>query len=53
MVLLIAKDSPNRELTFIEKLDERLGLLGQHPQLGRLPRYMKLREYGCRVLIVE
>jgi addiction module RelE/StbE family toxin len=49
----IAQDSPNRALSFAEKLDERIGLLGQHPLLGRIPRHPKLREYGYRVLIIE
>ena len=49
----IAQDSPNRALSFIEKLDKRIGLLEQHPLLGRVPRHPKLREYGYRVLIVE
>jgi toxin ParE1/3/4 len=49
----IAQDSPNRALSFVEKLDKRIGLLEQHPLLGRMPRHPKLREYGYRVLIVE
>jgi addiction module RelE/StbE family toxin len=49
----IAQDSPNRALSFVEKLDERIGLLEQHPLLGRIPRHPKLREYGYRVLIIE
>jgi toxin ParE1/3/4 len=49
----IAQDSPNRALSFVDKLDERVGLLEQHPSLGRVPRHPKLREYGYRVLIVE
>jgi len=49
----IAKDSPNRALSFLEKLDKRIGLLEQHPLLGRTPRHPKLREYGYRVLSVE
>lgn len=49
----IAKDSPKRALTFVERLDRRIGLLEQHPHLGRVPRHPKLREYGYRVLIVE
>lgn len=49
----IAQDSPSRALSFIEKLDERIVLLEQHPLLGRIPRHPKLREYGYRVLIVE
>jgi toxin ParE1/3/4 len=49
----IAQDSPNRALSFVEKLDRRIGLLEQHPLLGRIPRHPKLREYGYRVLIVE
>lgn len=49
----IAQDSPNRALSFVEKLDKRIGLLEHHPLLGRMPRHPKLREYGYRVLIVE
>jgi toxin ParE1/3/4 len=49
----IAKDSPNRALAFIEKLDRRIGSLEQQPLLGRIPRHSQLREYGYRVLIIE
>ena len=49
----IAKDSPSRAVSFVEKLDKRIGLLEQHPLLGRVPRHPKLREYGYRVLIID
>ena len=49
----IAKDSPVRALTFVEKLDKRIGALSQSPQLGRIPRNQKLKEYGYRVLILD
>ena len=49
----IARDSPNRALSFVDKLDKRIGLLEQHPLLGRIPRHPKLRAYGYRVLIVD
>ena len=49
----IAQDSPNRALSYLGKLDKRIGLLEQHPELGRVPRHPKFREYGYRVLIVE
>jgi len=49
----IAKDSPNRALAFIEKLDKRIGSLKQQPLLGRIPRHQKLSEFRYRVLIVE
>lgn len=49
----IAQDSPPRALTFVEKLDKRIGRLEQLPLMGRIPRHPKLREYGYRVLIVE
>ncbi|MEX2088460.1 MAG: type II toxin-antitoxin system RelE/ParE family toxin [Bacteroidota bacterium] len=49
----IAQDSPNRALSYLEKLDKRIGLLEQHPDLGRIPRHQKLQEYGYRVLIIE
>ncbi len=49
----IAQVSQNRAISFVEKLDKTIGLLAQHPHLGRIPRHSKLREYGYRVLIVE
>ena len=49
----IARDSPNRAIKFIDKIDERIGLLETHPMLGREPKHPKLREYGYRVLIIE
>ncbi len=49
----IAQDSHNRAVKFVDKLDERIGLLETHPKLGREPRNPKLREYGYRVLIIE
>jgi toxin ParE1/3/4 len=49
----IAKDSPSRAVLFVDRLDERIGQLGRHPLLGRVPRNPKLREYGYRVLVVE
>ena len=49
----IAQDSPTRAIKFIDKLDNRIGLLEDNPQLGRVPRHSKLREYGYRVLIIE
>jgi plasmid stabilization system protein ParE len=49
----IAQDSPNRALSFVDELDERIKRLEQHPLLGRIPRHPKLREYGYRVVIIE
>lgn len=49
----IAKDNPDRALLFINKLDNRISQLEQQPLLGRIPRHVKLREYGYRVLMVE
>ena len=49
----IAKDSPNRALSFVEKLDKRIGGLEQQPLSGRVPRHAKLREYRYRVLVIE
>lgn len=49
----IAQDSPTRALLFVESLDKRIGRLGQHPLLGRIPCDPKLREFGYRVLIIE
>jgi plasmid stabilization system protein ParE len=49
----IARDSLNRATKFVDKLDERIGILETHPNPGREPRHPKLREYGYRVLIVE
>jgi toxin ParE1/3/4 len=49
----IVQDSPNRAISFIDKIDERISQLVNHPKLGRVPRHPKLREYGYRVLIIE
>ena len=49
----IAKDSPSRAVSFVDKLDDRIGQLEQHPHLERIPRHSKLREYGYRVLVIE
>src|SRR5271169_4156200 len=49
----IAKDSPRRALSFVNRLDERIAQLEHHPLLGRVPRHPKLREYGYRILVIE
>jgi toxin ParE1/3/4 len=49
----IVKGSLNRALAYLERLDKRITLLEEHPELGRVPRHPKLREYGYRVLIIE
>lgn len=49
----IAKDSPTRALKFVDKLEVRIGKLESFPLLGRIPRNIKLRNYGYRVLVIE
>ena len=49
----IAKDSPGRAISFVEKIDKRIGALAQSPNLGRTPRHPRLKEYGYRVLILD
>jgi toxin ParE1/3/4 len=49
----IAKDSPRLAITFVDRLDDRIGRLEHNPLLGRVPRHSKLREYGYRVLVIE
>jgi toxin ParE1/3/4 len=49
----IANDSPSRALSFVEKVEKRIGALSQSPQLGRVPRHPRLKEYGYRVLILD
>ncbi len=49
----IAQDSPRRALKFIDKLEERIGLLETNSQLGRIPRHPKLRKHGYRILVIE
>lgn len=49
----IAKDIPERALTFIGKLDKKIDMLERQPLLGRVPRHQKLKQYGYRVLIIE
>ena len=49
----IAQDSPKRALSFVDKIDRRIGALAQSPYLGRIPRHARLKEYGYRVLILD
>ena len=49
----IAKDSPSRASSFVEKVDKRIGALAQSPFLGRIPRHPRLREYEYRTLILD
>jgi plasmid stabilization system protein ParE len=49
----ISKDSAGRALSFVEKIDKRIGALAQSPYLGRIPRHPRLKEYGYRVLILD
>ena len=49
----IGRDNPGRALSFVDKLDNRIGQLEQQPLLGRKPRDPKLQKHGYRVLIVE
>jgi len=49
----IARDSPARAVTFLDRLDERIARLERQPHLGRVPRNPKLRTYGYRVLVVD
>ena len=49
----IAKDSPSRASSFVEKVDKRIGALAQSPFLGRTPRHPRLREYEYRTLILD
>ncbi|HJT23219.1 MAG TPA: type II toxin-antitoxin system RelE/ParE family toxin [bacterium] len=49
----IAKDSPNRAVSFVATLDKRVGALSAHPQMGRVPRNEQLRKIGYHLLIIE
>ncbi len=49
----IAKDSPRRALSFIEKLDRKITVLKRFPYFGRVPRQSRVAKRGFRVLIVE
>jgi len=49
----IASDSPANASAFIEKLDQRIGNLQQHPFLGRVPRDDKLKNLNYRILVIE
>jgi addiction module RelE/StbE family toxin len=49
----VAADSPSNAAMFIEKLDQHILNLKNHPSLGRIPRDEKLKDFGYRVLIIE
>ena len=42
----IAHDSPAHAAAFVDKLDQRIGSLKNHPFLGRVPRDEKLKNTG-------
>jgi len=49
----IVRDSPERASRFVDELDRRIGGLGRHPNLGRVPRDATLRNARYRVLVLE
>ena len=49
----IVADSPARALSFLERIDKRIGSLAAHPNLGRVPKHPKLQKAGYRVLMIE
>jgi toxin ParE1/3/4 len=49
----IIKDSPARAVSFLDGIDKRIGNLAAHPNLGRVPKHLKLQEAGYRVLMIE
>lgn len=49
----ISNDNPDMAVSFIEKLDQSLWNLQNHPFLGRVPRDDKLKNSGYRVLVFE
>jgi len=49
----IARDSPERSLKFVNKIDEKLSILETFPEAGRIPRHPKLKSSGYRVLFIE
>jgi len=49
----IAENNPTRAAAFIEKLDKRIGNLEILPLSGRVPRNIKLKNDGYRVLILD
>ena len=54
-ILYIAKDtgSVERALSYLEKIENAINLLGTTPYIGTKPRYSILRKQGYLVLIVE
>jgi len=51
----IKMDSGSMEiaLRYLEKIEHAVGLLAEHPYLGRYPRYSILKKQGYRVLTIE
>ncbi|MBI4621451.1 MAG: type II toxin-antitoxin system RelE/ParE family toxin [Desulfobacterales bacterium] len=49
----IANDSPANAAAFVEKLDQRISSLKTHPLPGYVPRDEKLKNSGCRILVIE
>ena len=49
----IARDSPTRASSFVQRIDKRIGALAQSPNLGRIPRHPRLKKFGYRVLVLD
>ena len=49
----ITHDSSTRARAFVDNLEQRIGQLAAHPQLGRVPRDLELRRSGYRLLVIE
>ena len=49
----IANDSTANAVTFIDKLDQRIGNLKALPCLGHIPKDDKLKIFGYRILVIE
>jgi toxin ParE1/3/4 len=49
----IARDSPTRASSFVQRIEKRIDALARSPNLGRIPRHPRLKEYGYRVLVLD
>ena len=49
----ISKDSPNAALNLINKIDTKIKVLSDFPEIGKIPDDVRLEKLGYRILIID
>ena len=49
----ISQDNPSAAASLLEKIDSSISLLASHPYMGVVPKDVRLKEKGYRMLVVD